>query len=132
VPGTPLYTLPAGSQVLEVSHINVGLSCAGTAVTPELGLGSVIGDGSANADLGTAGATLEDIHEGFDVADTETGAEVENGPVGATAGILTGISLNKSSDAKTIYLNCAGTWNEDNVGNLLANGEITIVWKTIS
>jgi hypothetical protein len=129
VPPTALYTLPAGSQVLEVSHMNLGLSCAGTAVTPEAGLGSVVGDGSAAAALS---GTFEDIHQGYAIADTVTGAEVENGPVGVTAGILTGIALNKSSDAKTIYLNCAGTWNADNVGNLLANGEITIVWKTTS
>jgi hypothetical protein len=129
VPLTPLYTLPAGSQVLEVSHANVGLTAAGTAVTPEIGLGSVIGDGSAAAILS---GTFEDILQGYAVADTVTGAKVENGPVGVTAGILTGIALNKSSDAKTIYLNCAGTWNADNTGNLLANGEITIVWTTIS
>jgi hypothetical protein len=132
VPPTALYTLPAGSQVLEVTRMKVGLSCAGTAVTPDLGLGSVIGDGSANADLGTAGATQEDIHTGYAVADTVTGAEVESGPKGVTAGILTGIALNKTGDAKTIYLNVAALWNADNVGNLLANGEITIVWKTTS
>lgn len=126
-----LYTLPAGAQVLSVSYASIALTAPGTAVSPEIGLGSVIGDGSANATLGAAGATMEDILEGFVVADTDTHAAVVNGPVGATAGILTGIALNKAADAKTIYLNCAGTWNVDNEGNLTVSGKVTIVWDTV-
>ena len=132
VPATVLYTLPAGVQVLGVSYISIALTATGTAVTPEIGLGSVIGDGSANATIGAAGATMEDIHEGFAVATTVSHAVVKSGPKGATAGILTGISLNKATDAKTIYLNCAGTWNADNTGNLTASGTIVIVWDTIA
>jgi hypothetical protein len=131
VPPQALYTLPAGAQVLSVSYGEVALTAAGTPVTPEIGLGSVIGDGSANATLGAAGATMEDILEGFAVADTDTHATVKSGPKGATAGILTGIALNKATDAKTIYLNCAGTWNADNTGNLTVTGKIVIVWDTI-
>ena len=131
VPPQALYTFPAGVQVLSVSYAEVALTLPGTAVTPEIGLGSVIGDGSANATLGVAGATMEDILEGFVVADTDTHAVVKNGPKGATAGILTGIALNKAADAKTIYLNCAGTWNVDNLGNLTVSGVITIVWDTV-
>jgi len=131
VPITPLYTLPVGVQVLSVSYASLALTAPGTAVTPEIGLGSVIGDGSANATIGAAGATMEDILEGFAVADTDTHAVVVNGPVGVTAGIFTGIALNKAADAKTIYLNAAGTWNVDNLGNLTASGEITIVWDTV-
>lgn len=131
VPPTPLYTLPAGVQLLEVSYAEVALTAAGTAVTPEIGLGSVIGDGSASATIGAAGATQEDILEGFAVATTASHAVVKNGPKGATAGILTGIALNKAADAKTIYLNCAGTWNANNTGNLTATGKVILVWKTI-
>lgn len=131
VPPTPLYTLPAGVQLLEVSHVAVGLTAAGTAVTPDVGLGSVIGNASVNATLDLAGATLEDIHTGFAVATTVSHAQVVSGPIGATAGILTGISLNKAADAKTVYLNCAGTWNADNTGNLTATGKVVLVWKTI-
>lgn len=131
VPPTPLYTLPAGVQLLEVSYAKVGLTAAGTAVTPEIGLGSVVGDGSANATIGAAGATMEDILEGYAVATTVSHAQVASGPKGATAGILTGISLNKAADAKTIYMNCAGTWNANNTGNLTASGKVVLVWKTI-
>lgn len=41
------------------------------------------------------------------------------------------VRLNKDNDAKTIYLNCAGTWNADNTGNLTATGKVVLVWKTI-
>lgn len=131
IPPTPLYTLPAGAQVIQVSKVDAALTAVGTAVSPEIGLGSVAGDGGAEATLGAAGATTEDILEGFAVADTDTHAEVVSGPVGATAGILTGIALNKTGDAKTIYLNCAGTWNADNTGNLTFTGVVKIVWDTI-
>lgn len=131
VPPQALYVLPAGVQVLSVSYAEVALTLPGTAVTPEIGLGSVIGDGSANATLGAAGATMEDILEGFAVADTDTHAVVKNGPKGATAGILTGIALNKAADSKNIFLNCAGTWNVDNAGNLTVSGVVTIVWDTV-
>ena len=132
VPPQALYVLPAGVQVLSVSYADIALTATGTAVTPEIGLGSIIGDDSANATIGAAGATMEDILEGFDVADTTTHAAVVSGPVGATAGILTGIALNKAADVKNIYLNCAGTWNADNTGDLTASGEVVIVWDTVA
>ena len=131
VPLQALYILPAGVQVLSVSYAEVALTLPGTAVSPEIGLGSVAGDGGAEATLGAAGATTEDILEGFVVADTDTHAVVKNGPKGATAGILTGIALNKAADSKNIFLNCAGTWNVDNEGNLTVSGVITIVWDTV-
>lgn len=131
VPPTPLYTLPSGYQVVSVCRAKIGLTAAGTAVTPEIGLGSVIGDGSANATIGAAGATQEDYLEGFAVADTVTHVQVDSGLKTTTAGVLTGIALNNPAKAKTIYLNCAGTWNADNTGNLIANGEVLIVWTAL-
>jgi hypothetical protein len=131
VPPQALYVLPAGVQVLEVSYAEIALTAAGTAVTPEIGLGSVVGNGGASATIGAAGATQEDIMEGFAVATTLSHAVVKNGPKGATAGILTGIALNKAADSKNIFLNCAGTWNADNTGNLTATGKVVLVWKTV-
>ena len=132
IPPQALYTLPAGVQILSVSYASVGLTAEGTAVSPEIGIGSVAGDGGALATLGEAGATTEDILAGFAVADTDTHAAVASGPVGATAGIFTGIALNKAADAKTIYLNCAGTWNADNTGDLTVSGTIVIIWDTVA
>lgn len=131
VPATPLYTLPAGYQIVSVCRAKIGLTAAGTAVTPEIGLGSAIGNAAVQATIGAAGATLEDYLEGFAVATTVSHAQVDSGLKTATAGVLTGIALNDPADAKTIYLNCAGTWNADNVGNLVANGEVLIVWTCL-
>lgn len=131
VPPTPVYTFPAGYQLVSVCRAKVGLTAAGTAVTPEIGLGSVVGDGSASATIGAAGATQEDYLEGFNVATTVSHAQVDSGIKGATAGVLTGIALNNPAKAKTVYLNCAGTWNANNTGNLLANGEVLIVWTSL-
>ena len=131
VPPTPLYTFPGGYQLVSVCRAKIGLTAAGTAVTPEIGLGSVVGDGTANATIGAAGATMEDYVEGFNVATTVTHAQVDSGIKGVTAGILTGIALNDPAKAKTIFLNCAGTWNANNTGNLLANGEVLIVWTSL-
>lgn len=131
VPATPLYTLPSGYQVVSVCRAKIGLTAAGTAVTPEVGLGSVIGNGSANATIGAAGATQEDYLEGFNVATTVSHAQVDSGLKTTTAGVLAGIALNDPADAKTIFLNCAGTWNADNTGNLVANGEVLIVWTCL-
>jgi hypothetical protein len=131
VPPTPIYTFPAGYQVISASRAKIGLTANGTAVTPEVGVGSVVGDGSANATIGAADATMEDLNEGFAVADTDTAAEVDGGLKVATAGALTGIALNDPADAKTLYLNCAATWNADNTGNVVANGEVLIMWTSL-
>lgn len=123
VPITPLYSLPAGIQLNYAAHASIDVAATGTAVTPEIGLGSVAGDGSVEATLGAAGATFEDVLEGFDVADTETSAEV----ISANASLNVG----KAADSKDIYLNAAATWNADNTGNLTVSGTVIIVWDSI-
>lgn len=131
VPVLPIYTFPSGYQIITACRAKIGLTAVGTAVTPEIGLGSVIGNGSANATIGAAGATQEDYLEGFAVATTVSHAQVDSGIKTATAGVLTGIALNDPNDAKNVYLNCAGTWNADNTGFLIANGEVLIVWTCL-
>lgn len=132
VPPTALYVLPAGVQVIKYAYMSLALTAAGTAQTPELGLGSIIGDGTANADIGTAGATQEDYFIGTAGGDTDTQGVVATGPLGATAGIFTGIALNKAADSKNIFLNCADTWAADNTGNITATGTIVIVWESLA
>jgi len=132
VPSEAIYIFPAGAHVLEVSFASLALTAAGTAVTPDVGLGSVVGDGSANAVLSASAAGAEDIMTGFPIADTDTHAVVNNGPVGATAGILTDISLNAVGGVKNVFLNAAATWNADNTGNLTATGTITLKWTLMS
>lgn len=57
---------------------------------------------------------------------------MSNGPVGATAGVLTGISLNEAASAKTIHINAADTWDAGITGNLTATGTVTLKWTRLS
>jgi len=132
VPPQALYTFPAGAHILLASYISLALTAAGTAKTPDVGLGSVAGDGTANATLNLNAAGGEDIHTGYTAGSTSTHAVGASGPVGATAGVLTGIALNDAAGVKTVFLNAAASWAADNTGNLTATGTVVIAWTTIS
>jgi len=131
VPPVALYTFPAGVHILIVSYMSLALSAAGTGKTPDIGLGSVKGDGTANATLNLSATGAEDIHNGYPSGNTSTHAVVKSGPTGVQAGLLTGIALNREDSAKTVYLNAADTWSANNTGNLTASGIIVLVWDTI-
>lgn len=131
VPPQALYTFPAGAHILLASYASLALTAAGTAKTPDVGLGSVAGDGTANATLNLSAAGSEDIMTGYTAGSTSTHAVGASGPVGATAGMLTGIALNGASGVKTVYLNAAASWAADNTGNLTATGTIVLGWTTI-
>lgn len=132
VPPQALFVFPTGAHVLLVTSCSLALTAAGTAQTPDVGLGSVAGDGSANATLNLSAAGAEDIMTGFTGGDTSTHAVVANGPVGATAGVLTGIALNAVGGVKNLFLNAAATWAADNTGNLTATGTIVIKWTRMT
>lgn len=128
--GALLYTLPAGAQEIQLSYMDLALTGTTTIVadTPEVGIGSVLGAG-VQSTLGAAGATMEDHWEGA-ASGAIDGTNSVTGMKGATAGILTGIALNESGDAKTFYLNVADGWA--GTGDVTATGTITITWKMIS
>jgi hypothetical protein len=131
VPPQALYTFPAGAHILLASYLSLALTAAGTAKTPDVGLGSVAGDGSANATLDLSAAGSEDIHTGYTAGSTSTHAVGASGPKGATAGMLTGIALNGASGVKTVFLNAAASWAADNTGNLTVTGTVVLVWDTL-
>jgi hypothetical protein len=56
------------------------------------------------------------------------GGAAVNAMAAATAGIGTGIAMNKVGDEKSVFLNSAGTWNANNTGNLTASGVIVLKW----
>jgi hypothetical protein len=134
IPPEALYTFPAGAHILSATFSALGLTAAGTAVSPDMGLGSVAGDGSAFAtlNLATIGITVEDTLTGYTVADTVTHAEVASGPITPTAGALAGIALSDGGTSKDLFLNAAATWNADNTGNLTATGVVVINWTTMA
>lgn len=131
--GNIIYTFPTGDQHLETAYSfwNLSLTAAGTAVACDTGLGSVIASGAVSVLSGTA--TFEDRLTGQAITTAAAGGTaVSAGPIGATAGIQTGIALNTASAVKNVFLNAAGTWNANNTGNLTATGQIFIKWTRFS
>lgn len=128
--GNIVYTFPAGVQVIGFMEYNIALT-AGTQTddTPEIGIGSVIGSGAiATLDNGT----MEDYILSNAWSTTLDGVAGEIlGPLGASAGVHTGIALNQAGDSKNVLLNSADGWHASITGNLTATGTIKIVWTTI-
>lgn len=129
--GNIVYAFPAGAHLELVNYASLRLTCAGTPVATDTGLGSVIATGAVSVLSGTA--TFEDRFTGQSIttAADASGAVVAN-ILAVTAGIGTGIGLNAAASVKNVYLNSAGTWNADNTGNLTANGTITFKWTKMS
>ncbi len=124
--GSTLYTFPAGTHVHYTTYSNIGFT-AGTQQDdlPDIAIGSVVGSG-ASATLN--GGTNEDYITGQTWGSTlDSTAEID-GPLGATAGILTGISLNAAANSKKVILNAADGWHASITGNLTADGTVIIVW----
>jgi len=128
--GALIYTFPAGVHIHEVSYMSVALQGGGTvnADTPDIGIGSVVASG-ANALLSAVGATSEDYITGQTASDCNGTATVV-GPLGATAGILTGISLNKAADVKAVYLNVADGWA--GTDTVAASGTVVLKWSKVA
>ncbi len=124
--GSTLYTFPAGTHVHYTTYSNIGFT-AGTQQddAPDIGVGSVVGSG-ASATLN--GGDNEDYITGQTWASTLDGTAEIDGPLGATAGILTGISLNAAANSKKVILNAADGWHASITGNLTADGTVIIVW----
>ena len=55
---------------------------------------------------------------------------VVSGPVGATAGVLTGISLNGAADVKAVHFNYAANWA--GADTLAASGTVVIKWTSLA
>lgn len=128
--GSAVYAFPAGVHLEEAYYQNLSMKAAGTAVNTDTGLGSVVASGAVSVLSGTA--TFEDRLTGQTLATAASGGTAAAaGPLGATAGILTGISLNSASSVKNVFLNSAGTWNVNNTGNLTATGTIVLVWSKL-
>lgn len=125
--GNIVYTFPAGQHFeLVYGFSSLSLTAAGTAVNTDTGLGSVIASGAVSVLSGTA--TFEDRLTGQTIATAPTGGTAASALLAATAGIGTGISLNVAGSVKNVFLNSAGTWNVNNVGNLTASGVIVLKW----
>jgi len=129
--GNIVYAFPAGQHLELVSALSaIVLTAAGTAVASDTGLGSVVASGVIATLDGTA--TFEDRLTGQTINTAAGGGAAVSALKGATAGIGTGIALNVAASVKNVFLNSAGTWNEDNTGNLTATGTIVLKWTIMS
>lgn len=117
--GVLLYTLPAGTQVLALSRLDLALTASnGDMVndTPDTGIGTVKATGAVNVLGGTA--TFENILTGQTAADA-------NGT--SFNGNAASIDLfSNTSGTKTIYLNAADAW--DGNGSVSATGKVQVLW----
>lgn len=125
--GALIYTFPAGSHVHYVTSFDLGLTIGTVQTdTPDVGIGSVIASGAVATLNGTP--TFEDYVTGQTWAVALDGTTQAAGPIGATAGVLTGISLNNAAATKTVHLNAADGWNAGITGDLTADGTVIIRW----
>lgn len=127
--GNKVYAFPAGVHAHQVSRFNLGLTQGGAATdTPDVGLGSVVGVGAIAV---LNGGTMEDYITGQTWAVALDGTLQATAPLGAKAGINTGISLNDTGDVKDVFLNAADGWAAGVTGNLTASGSIVLIWDTV-
>jgi hypothetical protein len=122
--GAEIYSLPAGAQYTEFVYMSVGLTGAGTANTPDVGIGSVIGVGAVNVLGGTA--------EFEDYVDGQTAADISGTPTEIGAPPANSIRVNYSGDSKDLFLNVAGAWAVDNIDSLVADGTVVIKWTVLA
>lgn len=125
--GNIVAAFPAGAHVEKWYYQSLSLKCAGTAVSTDTGLGSVIASGAVSVLSGTA--TFEDRLTGQTVPTAAAGGAVTTALLNPTAGVQTGIALNVAASIKNVFLNAAGTWNANNTGNLTATGVIVMEYS---
>jgi len=126
--GALLYTFPSGAHVHTATFMNVALQGTGTvdADTPDVGVGSIIATGAVSVLSGTP--TFEDYITGQTATDVNGTATVVT--TVATAGALTGISINESGDVKTLHLNLADTWA--GADTIAATGTVTLIFTKVN
>ena len=126
--GALIFTFPAGQHLHYATKMNLTLTGGGTvdADTPDVGIGSVIASGVVSVLSGTA--TFEDYVTGQTATDC-SGTAIPAFTV-ATAGALTGISVNNTSSVKAVHVNVADTWAGADAITLA--GSVTIRWSIMN
>lgn len=125
--GNIIYSFPAGAHFTTVAYKSISLTCPGTAVAVDLGIGSIIGSGAQSV-LSGVGATAEDYLTGVATTTASTGGTAVAQLVAVSAAIATNIA----GSVKNVFLNGAASWNADNTSSLLATGKVVIKWTIMS
>ncbi len=103
--GVKAYDFPIGQLKCIAGTIKFTISAPAGTETPEVGLGTLVGDDSANATIGPAGATMEDVLDGTATSAVTSTGTVESYQFTAETGVLDG-----TAGALDLNLNCAGNW----------------------
>lgn len=105
--GVKIYDFPKGGIEIYGGAIKFTISAPTATNTPEVGIGHVIGDDSANATIGAAGATMESVLDGTATsAITSAGTDEAYGFDAETDATF----MDGTSAAIDLFLNCAGNW----------------------
>ena len=119
--GALIYTLPAGALIVNSASMSVGLTLTTgtpTTDTPELGIGTTIGDGAV-ATLGDVDAAAENI----------LGPATANDIAGTAEALTQAKNLViEAADDHTVHFNYADTWADvdDTVATL--DGTVVLRW----
>ena len=118
--GKEIYVFPEGVVKVESVTADVTIAAPTETLTPDIGVGSVIGDGAVSVLGGTA--EFEDIMDGFTGTAIDSDGTISNNYVEAEAGVLDG-----STTAKKAHLNIAALWTASE--NVVYSGTVTLYWK---
>ncbi len=122
--GEKIYTFPEGSTRQVAGTMEFTISAPLSTVTPEVGIGHVVGDDSANITIGAAGATMESILDGT-ATSAITSAGTDEAYVFTAETDL--VAHDGSAGALEAFLNLAGNWAEtENI--TLSDITISLVW----
>jgi len=118
--GIPVYTLPAGAQLVEGSYMSMALTAADgniDADTPDVGLGTTIASGAVAVLSGTA--AFENIMTGQTATDCSGTATVKT--IGTDLGVET-------AGSHIVYFNVADTWAASGETACPVAGTIVLKW----
>ena len=127
--GHLIYTLPAGSVLVEGVSYSLGITLAeDTDATPDVGIGTVVGTAAVATLDGTG--TFENLVTGQTFADC-AGTVAVNAVAGPTAGYAFPIN---TADAHTVFVNLAAAWSDTTGDDLTGDlaGTVTINWLKLS
>lgn len=127
--GYKLYTMPAGTIIIDSAYMSVALTAADNAIktdTPEIGLGTVIASGAVDVLSGTA--TFENILTAQVAADCNGTATVKT--------IVNQTLAMEGGDAHTVHLNLADGWADRAAGAaagaVAAAGTVVLFWRKVA
>jgi hypothetical protein len=127
--GKLVYTLPAGSQIIESARMAVAITQTAahiTADTPTVGLGHVVASGAVAVLSGTA--TFQSIAVGKAAADCNGTATVQTALATASPFSL----VSEAGGVKSIYFNAAATWAASGDPAAILTGTILLNWQTLA